>query len=115
MNLLGPKSVEMPARTIGVVTGFSFIKIGGWNLPIAEYTVHGQTYTVKVPKDIAKSMEHDSSKCINTMHIANHFGTRVSKRLSKLRGCEVVIAYNPKRPKQSKVLSPAFHTHVNTP
>lgn len=114
MGLLSSKTTEMSARTIGVITGFSCIKVNGWNLPIAEYTVNGHTYTVRVPKDIAERMEHESNNCVSTVCVTNHFGTHVSLRLSKLRGCEVVIAYNRKKPKQSKVLFPALHEHVST-
>lgn len=99
------KENEYTGHTTGTVTGLSAVSVNDRHLPLVDYYVNGEKYTIRMPYKMTVEME---KKCRNGGSIVRAnmgFGTYFSGQYTKLMGMTVPVAYDPKKPKKGKVIS----------
>ena len=104
MGLFGPK-LNYSAATTGTIVGMLAVKVNNRHLPIAEYFVDGVRYEVRVPHDIAVSMEKASTGERQVVRANLNFGNAsFNGQVTGIMGCTVQVAYDPSTPQKGKVV-----------
>ena len=126
--MFGFKKPNYTNETIGTITKPSAIKVNGIQLPLAEYEVNGQKYNVRVPSELARSMElkakaeagyednikgsikavkdaiaSNNSGDVKVLRNNNSFGTTFEGTIMFTVGKKVIVKYDPEKPKKAIV------------
>ncbi len=126
--MFGFKKPNYTSETVGTITKPSAVMVNGIQLPLAEYEVNGQKYNVRVPSELARSMElkakeaagyednlkgsikavkdaiaNNNSGDVQVLRNNNSFGTTFEGTIMFTVGKKVVVKYDPENPKKAIV------------
>lgn len=103
MGLFG-KKLNYTEQTVGIINGVSAVQVNKMHLPLAEYTVGGEVYKVRVPHDMAVVMESECASGQQIVRANLNFGNHVKAQMTGIQGRKVQIAYDPAKPEKGKVV-----------
>lgn len=94
---------QCTSKTTGVVKGVSNLSVNIMHLPMVEYVVEGEVYTVRMEYQLAKKLEKESTAEAKIVKAPVSTSLNPRLQLTKIQGVEVAVFYNPDNPKKAIV------------